>query len=83
MSQSTRAVTHRVQPEEKALELWAEEVKTDGVWTSAEGFPTEEVAHLFLQWLEKNDYAHQGIHGPHYSKACWQRLKETGVVRFR
>ena len=66
-------------PGEKALALWAREIKTDGVWTSANDFPTEEAAKLFVQWLEKNDYAHQGISGPHYSGACSEQLRKTGV----
>ncbi|PYV68403.1 MAG: hypothetical protein DMG96_36525 [Acidobacteria bacterium] len=77
-------------PGEKALELWAKEIKSDGIWTSANDFPTEEAANLFVKWLEGNGYAHQGIH-KHISKECWNRLKATGVdsgeqawsVRFR
>jgi len=87
----TPDVAHRLNPQRKARELWAQDVTVDGSWISANDFPNEEAANLFVRWLEENDYAHQGVNGPHYSKALWLRLKETGIdsgerawsVRFR
>jgi hypothetical protein len=67
--------------ESKAKELWAKEIKRDGAWTRANGFPTEEAAKMFVKWLEDNGYAHQGIH-KYKTEAYWKRLREIGRSPF-